>query len=212
MRQKIQNLIQQAKAIVLDFDGTLVNSNRIKRRAFEKCFADYPKQFDAIMQYCKTNNHIPRQIKFRHVFEKILFLPYTAEIEQQMLSRYAKETTAQVIAAQEIPGATEFLKRFVFGRESALLSSTPHAILLHILEKRGMKHYFKIIQGAPVNKAKWIQAFLSQRQLRAEEIVFIGDSPEDIHSAKEIGIPFVGVAEANPEEVLHYLPNFEAVL
>lgn len=212
MSKRIRNLIQQATAILLDFDGTLVDSNSIKRGAFEKCFADYPKQYTAIMNYCQGNNHIPRQVKFRYVFEKILSLPYTEEIEQQMLSRYAKETTEQVIAAKEIPGATEFLKRFVLGRESVLLSSTPHAILLHILEQRGMKHYFKTIQGAPVNKTRWIQAFLNQRQLETEEIVFIGDSLEDILSAKEIGIPFVGVAEADPQEISHYLPNFEAIL
>lgn len=186
----IVSILEKAKALILDFDGTLVDSNAIKRNAFEKCFLDYPEHFSAIMAYCKNNNHIPRQTKFRHVFENILKLPYTAEIEQQMLACYAKETTEQVILAKEIPGATAFLKKWVLGRNSALLSSTPHETLLYILKKRKMTKYFRTVQGAPVNKAKWISDFLLEQGLKPKEALFIGDSPEDAKAAGEAGVWF----------------------
>lgn len=110
----IVSILEKAKAFILDFDGTLVDSNTIKRNAFEKCFLDYPDPFDAIMAYCKNNNHIPRQKKFRHVFENILKLPYTKQIEEQMLACYAKETTEQVILAKEIPGGDSFFGKMGF--------------------------------------------------------------------------------------------------
>lgn len=178
------------KAIILDFDGTLVDSNGIKRGAFEKCFTDYPKYFSEIMTYCKGNNHIPRQVKFRHVFEKIIKIPYTAEIESNMLSHYATETTEQVITAPEIPGALEFLEKYFAKINLHLLSSTPHDILLRILERRGMKKYFKSVKGAPVDKAQWISQFLKQSGLKKEDILFVGDSPEDLAAARHCAVQF----------------------
>lgn len=209
MNKEIIHILKTAKAILLDFDGTLVDSNDIKRAAFEKCFIDYPDQFNAIMAYCKGNNHIPRQIKFRHVCENILKLSYTPQMERQMLECYASETTGQVIAAREIPGATAFLERWVLGRNSALLSSTPHEVLLHILKKRKMEKFFRRVQGAPVDKVEWIGRFLIEQKLKPEEAVFIGDSTEDIQAAHKTEVPFIGVAEAPRERITHYLSDFE---
>ncbi|MDO8526645.1 MAG: HAD hydrolase-like protein [Deltaproteobacteria bacterium] len=190
-----KEIIEKARTIILDFDGTLVDSNDIKRTAFEKCFTNHSAHFEEIMAYCKGNNHTPRKEKFRHVFENILKTPYTAETEKKMLERYASQTTEQVIAAKEIPGAFAFLDKYLPTKELVLLSSTPHDILLHILERRGMKKYFRTVQGAPVNKAEWIKKFITEQNLKKEEVVFIGDSPEDQRAALESGVAF-------------YLPNF----
>lgn len=212
MTTSIRSLIEKAKVLIFDFDGTLVDSNAIKRKAFEKCFADTSKQFKAIMAYCQGNNHIPREVKFRHVFEKILNLLYTAEIEKQMLSSYAAETTQRIIAAPEIPGATAFLKKVALTKETILLSSTPHEILLAILERRGMIKYFKRVRGAPVDKAKWIREFLEGGRVKNQEVVFIGDSPEDISAAQAASIPFIGVAEAARKQIEYTLKDFNRIL
>lgn len=204
----ILNLLQTAKALVVDFDGTLVDSNPIKLKAFEKCFVDYPEHFEKIMAYCQTNHHVHRHEKFRFVFENILNRPYTAEIEKRLLEIYERETTEQVIAAKEIPGAKKFLERFVAGRLAALLSSTPHQTLLHILERRDLKKYFSVIQGAPINKAEWIQQFTQTRALKGREVLFIGDSAEDFASAQKAGVPFLAVGLQKPEGASYFIPDF----
>lgn len=189
----IHRLLEHSKALVFDFDGTLVDSNAIKRRAFATCFAAYPDRLEEIMAYCNGHNHIHRVVKFRHVFEKILELSYPPELEKQMLERYAAETTGQVAAAPEIPGATAFLKAMSARHEIALLSSTPHEFLLPILEKRGLKKYFRAIQGAPVDKKVWLENYVGSREFPKAGVLFFGDSSEDARAAKEAGIPFVGV-------------------
>ncbi len=199
---EVLNLLEKAKVLVFDFDGTLVDSNEIKRKAFEQCFADYPKYFGAIIEYCRGNNHTPRQIKFRHVFENILQQPYTPEIEKEMLDRYASETTEPVMAAAEIPGATRFLQNVFLKKDIHLLSSTPHPFLEIILEGRGLRKYFKRVQGAPVNKTDWLKEF-------EKEDVFIGDSKEDCRSAKEAGISFVAVGGELKGETKYWIDNFE---
>lgn len=206
----ILHLIQTAKALIIDFDGTLVDSNPIKLKAFEKCFVDYPELFREIMAYCQTNHHVHRHEKFRFVFENILKQPYTPEIEKRLLDIYARETTEQVIAAKEIPGATKFLERFVAGRLAALFSSTPHQTLLTILERRGLKKYFTVIQGAPINKAEWIKQFIKAHRLKKEEVLFIGDSLEDALSSKKAGVPFLAVGPQKPEGT-YSITNFHEV-
>lgn len=208
----ILNLLQTAKALVVDFDGTLVDSNPIKLKAFEKCFVDYPEHFEKIMAYCQTNHHSHRHEKFRFVFENILKRPYKPEVEKRLLETYARETTEQVIAAKEIPGAKKFLERFVAGQLAALLSSTPHETLLTILERRDLKKYFSEIQGAPINKAEWIQQFAQTRALKPKEILFIGDSLEDFVSAQKAGVPFLAVGSPKPGGVIYFIPNFEKML
>ena len=208
----ILKILEQAKGLILDFDGTLVDSNAIKRNAFEKCFADFPEHFETIIAYCKKNNHIPRQIKFRHAFENILRIPYTAAIEKKMLDCYAAETTSPVITAPEIPGATKFLEQFALDRETALLSSTPHEILLTILAKRNMNRYFKTVRGAPVDKALWIKQFLKERGFKNNEILFIGDSLEDCSAAEKAKVPFLGIGPAPINKAHYSIPDFEGLV
>ena len=198
------------KTLILDFDGTLVDSNPIKWQAFEKCFAGYP-YFEAIMAYCRENNHAPRRIKFRHVFENILKQSYTEETEKKLLDQYAAETTQQVIDAPEIPGAQKFLETFALNRLSILLSSTPHDVLEFILKKRGMEKYFKVVQGAPVDKAAWLRQFFADRKLGKGDALFLGDSEEDARSAEEAGIPFISVGPHRRSPALLHLENFLAL-
>ncbi|MDZ4224841.1 MAG: HAD family hydrolase, partial [bacterium] len=92
-----------------------------------------------------------------------------------------------------------FLEKFAPTREMALLSSTPHDILLHILEKRKIGHYFKIIQGAPVHKASWLKQFRTEKNCKPSEMLFIGDSEEDAQSAKDAGIAFLQIGPILPD-------------
>lgn len=190
---EIANIVLRARALVFDFDGTLVDSNAIKWRAFEKCFAEFPDRHEEIFKYCQGNNHMTRGEKFRHVYETILKLPYTPTIEADLHERFAAATTGQIIAAPEIPGTNQFLQMVSGSHTTALLSSTPHATLLQLLEERGWRDYFNTIRGAPVNKAAWLQVFREERMLHEQDVVFFGDTFEDATAAKAAACTFIAV-------------------
>jgi phosphoglycolate phosphatase len=192
---EVADVIARAQALVFDFDGTLVDSNPIKWRAFERCFAGFPDQLAEIMVYCRGYNHAPRWEKFRHVYENILRCAYTPEIEAALLRRFAEETTRQIIEAPEIPGVTGFLARVSCNYTTALLSSTPHETLRHILERRGWRGYFDVIQGAPVDKAAWLTRFRAERGFQGDAVVFFGDALEDAIAAQAAGCAFVAVGD-----------------
>jgi len=187
--------IRTAQVLVFDFDGTLVDSNDIKWRGFELAFADFPDQIAEIMTYCRGLNHTVRSEKFRHVYEHILRRPYTAEAASILHERYASATTAAVVTAPEIPGASSFLRRIAGRYTTVLLSSTPHEIILDILRRREMGAYFDHVQGAPIDKSAWLSRFRVAQPLTPGQIVFFGDTPEDLVSARVSQCTFVGVGK-----------------
>lgn len=210
---KVAEIVRQARALVFDFDGTLVDSNSIKWRAFELCFGEFPDRLEEILAYCRGHHHTPRGEKFRYVYERILGLPFTSEVEAALQGRFAGETTRQIIEAPEIPGATCFLRTATRRQITAALSSTPHETLLHILGERGWREYFGVIQGAPVHKAAWLQAFRERRGLQGNDVVFFGDTPEDASAARAAGWTFIAVVKDKPPgDVTHSIPDFVGLL
>lgn len=186
-------MFQQARAMIFDFDGTLVDSNAIKWKAFERCFEDVPEYLQEILRYCCTNNHVPRWEKFRYVHENILKIPYTAETESKLLKRFEEETTEQIIAAPAFPDAERFLQQASHTRLLGVLSSTPHPILSHILQHRGWTGYFTTLQGAPVDKGAWLEQFRKERGFSGREVFFFGDTPEDALAAEKSGCRFIPI-------------------
>jgi phosphoglycolate phosphatase-like HAD superfamily hydrolase len=178
---------------VFDFDGTLVDSNPLKQQAFAQCFSQFPERLEAILAYCRGHHHVPRGEKFRHVYEQILDLPYTPDAAAALHERFDAETTRQIIQAPEIRGATPFLQRMSRQRATALLSSTPHETLVHIVEQRGWRGYFTEIRGAPVDKTAWLRRLREGQGLAGHAIVFFGDTGEDAEAAAAAGCTFIAV-------------------
>ena len=194
MPPAIKELLKKSRMLVFDFDGTLVDSVPIKLQAFDRCFEKFTAERDRILAYCHGNNHTPRWEKFKYVYEEILRLPYTREIEQELHRCFERETTEQISQAPALPGASEFLDRVRPNYRTALLSSTPQDLLLEILEKRGWAGLFDEVQGAPVNKASWLKERRTQG-FTPEQVLFFGDTPEDAAAAREAGCGFISVPE-----------------
>lgn len=194
-RRPAVDAVRRARALVFDFDGTLVASNTIKWHAFEQCFEDFSEERSVIVEYCRGGNHTPRGEKFRYVYETILRRPYTADIAAMLHRRFEAETTAQIIAAPARSGAEEFLEWLRPRSVCAVLSSTPQNILEYIIAERGWQRYFEIIRGAPVDKAQWLQEFRRGRRFRGREVVFFGDSPEDAAAARKARCTFIAPSD-----------------
>jgi len=203
--------LRRASTLVFDFDGTLVDSNAIKWRAFDRCFAQFPEHRAEIQAYCHATHHAPRWEKFQHVYEHIVGLAYTPEIGAQLSAQFDRDTTADIIAAEEISGVTCFLSLMGAQRLMGLLSNTPHEILLHILEQRGWRSWFALVQGAPVHKAGWLVELKAKQALAEQDLIFFGDTPEDAQAADEAGCLFVGVGAALQGTAAYWIADFTAL-
>ncbi len=193
--REVTALVTSAVLLVLDFDGTLVDSNEIKFRAFDRCFADAGDRREEIAAYCRRGHHIPRDEKFRHVYERILGRAYTPDARERLHRAFEAATTTAIVAAPEIAGAGDFLAHAARGHVLALLSSTPHAVLETIVTARAWRDHFKVVKGAPVDKREWLLQRRGEMALASDEVVMFGDTAEDAAAAAAAGIAFVGVGE-----------------
>jgi phosphoglycolate phosphatase-like HAD superfamily hydrolase len=72
-----------------------------------------------------------------------------------------------------------------------IVSGTPTDELNKIVDERGLRKYFKEVLGIPGSKAEHSKMILEKYSLKQDEVIFIGDSPNDYTGAKEVGIKFI---------------------
>ena len=113
------------RAIVLDFDGVLVESNAEKTEAFKELFNDFPDHLDRILEYTLAHNSTVRYEKFKYVYQNILGLEYTNEIKQELSRRYSELVFNQIVNCPYVPGALDFLNELFERKPMFLISMTP---------------------------------------------------------------------------------------
>lgn len=195
----VSEIVKRARALIFDFDGTLVDSNEIKWRGFETVFADAGDRLPDVMAYYRGSDHVIRRDKFRHVTEHILERPYSPEIDAKLHACFAEATTTAIVEAPEIPGASAFLRGLSARLITAIVSSTPHELLEQIVEARRWGGLVKQLRGGPIVKHQWLSECRRAHSLGPGELVFFGDSPADGDAAQAAGCVFVAVA--NPRLV-----------
>lgn len=191
------------RVVILDFDGTLVESVGIKDRAFEQLYGDLP-EWPAIEAYHLSHNHTIRFEKFRHIATEILGEEYGPEDEAALSTRFSELVASAVAEAPEVPGATELLDVFdASGVRVYLLSMSPAEELAGILGRRGLARRFAGIYAHPWAKVDAIDAILKRECADRDEVVLVGDTPEDAEAAVHCGVGFVGRfgGRAMPEDV-----------
>lgn len=179
------------KAIILDFDGVVVESNQIKHQAFAEIFGEYPEHYDEMMAYHLAHNHVDRYKKFRYWIETVLKREYTKEKGDKLAQRFAKLTREKIINSPYVDGALDFIDFFSKRYPVYIASATPLNELMIILKARGLDKYFKGIYGAPTPKIRMFSDLIEKEKVAPNEVLFIGDSPEDYQVAGEGGLLFL---------------------
>jgi phosphoglycolate phosphatase-like HAD superfamily hydrolase len=186
------------KIIVFDFDGTLIESNQIKDKAFELLFGEWPEYQNAMMRWHFDHNSIDRREKFRYFVEKVLGLKGRDDLIRKLTTKFGKITRQAVIDCPFVEGAQNFLEYINCRVKTYLVSATPQAELNIIIKERKLDAYFKKIFGAPIKKIDILKQIMESENATVDEILFIGDSPEDQHAAESLGIHFIGRQSDRP--------------
>jgi len=185
-------LRKKLKVLVFDFDGTLVESNKIKDNAFYSIFGEWPEHRDAMMKWHLANNTTVRQDKFRYFVEVILGQQGDYELIEKLTKRFSELSYQAIVDCSMVDGAQEFLDTFRNKVQMLLVSATPHNELKKILKARLLTRYFKEIQGGPINKLEVLKKVISAKKISPDEMLYFGDSPEDLQAAKTLGCHFIG--------------------
>lgn len=188
------------QAIFLDFDGVIVESVNLKTESYRELFSRYPEHLDEILTYHLEHNALSRYHKFRYIYENVLSLPYSTEIEHELDLEFSGIVFNKVISCPYVTGALEFLEFFSARLPLYLVSATPEWELEKILAARNIRHFFTRVVGAPGKKTDHITKILGSEKINKTDVVYIGDMNEDLRIARTLGIFFIGRKNTEPFE------------
>ena len=156
--------------VVFDFDGTLVESNRLKYDAFFDLFPHDAYHAKIISQVLAASGEESRYRILEKILQKLKTTP-TVRLEdtvQKLASRYNDIVVEGAKTCPECPGAETLLQE-LFSRYALYLSSTtPEEPLREVLSFRNWSGYFKDIFGYPRKKPETaLRRHIADRQGQA---------------------------------------------
>ena len=188
------------KCVVFDFDGTLVDSNEIKREAFFEIARHWDSSGKIVEEVFERWPAANRYEKTRKIAEELIcrkLLPEDSFLEE-WATRLAEDYTARCEAAiaqcAEMPGATAALEELSEkGLYLFVNSATPAIPLRRLTELRNWDHFFQAVYGAESTKTENLQSIATQSGADRTEIIHVGDQLDDQGGAEEFGCRFIAM-------------------
>ena len=183
-------------AIFFDFDGVILDSVNVKTEAFAKLFEHFGEEVvNQVVKYHLNNGGISRFEKIRYFYSDILKKDLNDDELSKICDEFGSLVFNEVLKANWILGAKEFLLSFHDKLKLFIVSGTPQDEMRKIIDLRGLGLYFQSVHGSPAFKDKLCEKIMEKHSLKQDEIIFVGDAMTDYDAAKSIGLSFIGVSE-----------------
>jgi HAD superfamily hydrolase (TIGR01509 family) len=181
------------RAVLFDWDGTLVDSAEKTFACYVKVFAAYGIHFD---HAAFERTYSP---DWYRTYEEVgLARAHWPEADARWLSCYATEPS------RLLPGAREALERLAgAGLVQGLVSSGDGSRVRREIEELGLARFFGAVvcggetEGRKPHPEPLLLA-LRRLGLPAGRTAYVGDSPEDVAMARSAGVVSVGVPGGFP--------------
>lgn len=198
------------KVIVFDFDGTLIDSNRLKYDAY---FALFPEDELHIQTIRGVLSEMFEESRYVILEEILMRLSENAVVDlelkaSKLADRYNDIVLAGAKTCSEKPGAQETLAALAKRYRLYVSSTTPDDALKEIIRCRNWDRYFQGIFGYPHEKSKTIQHIIEEENVASSEVLVVGDGESDRKSALDNSCSFIYVAEGfSLEELVGIIEN-----
>jgi len=216
--------VENIKAIVFDWDGTLFNNvpaikaatqnvlERINTENAEKVSID---EFLELMTEINENN-LP-SILLNH-YKILNNLPIFKDLSylqklQVLFMIYSKYKEYSEVS-QLYSGTEELLTQLSQKFDLAILTSAKREEIVQVLEKFGILNYFKSILTLdevknPKPHPDGIKAAIQQLHYRPENILYVGDSAMDILTARAANVSSIAISSGliSRQSLMEYKPN-----
>ena len=183
------------KIIVFDFDGTLVDSNRLKHDAFFEVFPADEHHARTVQRVLSELNEQSRFVILEVTLQR-LGLKKGAGLGRkvkELADRYNEIVISGAKNCPEMPAAETVLKSLSRRYRLYLSSMTPDKELKEIVRFRNWSGYFEDIYGYPHQKSATIQQIMERENARPGQVVVVGDGNSDRQSADANACCFVQV-------------------
>ena len=198
----------QYQAFFFDFDGVLADSVEVKTEAFAKLYEPYgPEVVAQVIDHHRRHGGMTRIDKFRYYHRDYLGKTLSDEEMAELCREFSELVVDKVVAAPEISGAGEFLRKWCSQLPCFVISATPQEEIRQIVRRRGIMGYFEEILGVPVSKKDNLQRLLKQFHLNPSKCCFFGDAESDYRAAHACGVEFIGIVNDADSPLIRALPE-----
>ncbi|MFA7256647.1 MAG: HAD family phosphatase [Kiritimatiellales bacterium] len=188
-------------AVIFDFDGIIVDSERLHWAAFNKVLEPLGKAI-AWNDYIKDIIGFDDRDAFRHIFPK----SGTNELAGLIGKKAAAfQELLESDGAAALPGAVELIKHLSGNIPLAICSGALRTDIFPILGKLGIEKAFDTIVTADdthISKPDPAPYKLAMQKLGVISGLAIEDTPAGIYSAKGAGLKVLSVTNSYPAETL----------
>ena len=185
------------KEIIFDFDGTISDSFEVIMSIFAKYKSDlgFDKFDKEEIKIYKTKGAEELLKK-----SKVSMLKIT-----KVINEMRKEANETMLKAKPFVGMVPLLNKLKSkGLNLGIMSTNGDKTINRFLENNNITVFDYVVgKGGLLGKDKVIKAILKKRNLKATEVLYVGDEVRDIQACKKIGIKIIAVTWGfNDEKIL----------
>lgn len=203
---------QQLPLIILDFDGVILESVDVKTRAFRELFSFSPDHVNDIVDFHIQNGGMSRFDKIRYIYKNIFKKPLADEQYDFLCSSFSELVFDGVLKSPFVNGAEDFLKDWSKKTLLFVVSATPESEIMNIIERKGLRNYFKDIYGSPRLKQECIEEILMNMNYNPKCAIFVGDALNDYRASNDVGVRFIGRVKTGHVNTFKGLKNIEVIV
>jgi len=185
------------KVIVFDFDGTLIDSKRLKYNAYFELFPVDEHHTRTIREALSKMYEQSRFVILEEIVRRLstkVGYELAPEVDK-MADRYNDIVLGGAKICPQMPGAKSVLKSLNRRYRLYVSSTTPDSALKEIIRYRGWRSFFEDIFGYPHQKTATLRDIIVREKVRSTEVLVVGDGESDRISSTEAGCAFVHVTE-----------------
>jgi len=213
------------KAVIMDLDGTLIDSAPDIASALNKAFVDVGfEEFSLDEVRYMIGGGVPKLVERAFDARKLPHDERLAQVIDGVLRHYSAQPTANTTVYDGVEHVLQTLKDT--GLKVGLCTNKPQDITQIALDNLNLTSYFDaIVGGTPDTPRKpdpmTLQMCVDQLGVSVDDCLLVGDSGADKGAAQalemtvflvEYGYCKTPVSELNPDGVLQAMPDLLAIL
>lgn len=183
------------KNIIWDFDGVIINSEKVRIEGFIKSLKPYgdKSEIQKLIEYHNRNGGLSRYNKINYFFSSILNQKISNETLDNILKEFNKIMLTKLNNKNLlIKEPLNFISNQYLNINFHIASGSDETELNEICMKLDINKYFISICGSPTPKNQLVKSILMEYNYKKNETILIGDSINDFEAAKKNGIKFIG--------------------
>tara|TARA_Y100001970_G_scaffold15871_1_gene17877 strand:+ start:63019 stop:63648 length:630 start_codon:yes stop_codon:yes gene_type:complete len=181
-----------SKGIIFDFDGVIAESIKLKSDAFGELYKAFGENIvRKVIEHHEANGGMPRFEKIKYYHKSFLKKNLSHKEIHQIANKFSDLVIDKIVASAYVPGVVDYIKKSKKKYKLFISTGTPTGEIKTILNGKKISHYFDEVFGSPEKKKKHIEKIIYKFNIKPRDLIFYGDSNEDLNAAEKTKVPFV---------------------